>query len=80
MTPQHPPRQLLLLGIGQAVGFLIGAVLGRWIGLALGWDAFGPQGYDGPAMLGIALIGLGGGGGVQLARRLYMRRFGDPRV
>ncbi|MFN3375698.1 MAG: hypothetical protein ACK40S_04020 [Burkholderiaceae bacterium] len=80
MQPQHCARQLLLLGIGQAVGFVGGALLGRWVGTLLGWDAFGPNGYDGPAMLGIALIGLGGGGGVHLARRLYIHRFGDPKV
>ena len=79
ITP-HPPRQLLLLGIAQALGFVVGALLGRWIGTALGFDAFGPNGYDGPAMLGIVLIGLGGGGGVQLGRAWYRRKYGDPRV
>lgn len=77
-----PPSttQLLLLGVAQALGFLAGALLGRWLGLALGWDALAPEGYSGRAMGGIALIGLGGGGGVQLARRWYRARYGDPRV
>lgn len=79
-APQHPPRQLLLLGLGQAIGFLAGALLGRWLGLALGWDAFGPGGYTPPAMLGIVLVGLGGGAGAHLVRRWYVRRHGDPRV
>jgi hypothetical protein len=79
MTP-HPPRQLLWLGLAQACGFVIGALLGRWLGMVLGFDAFGASGYDGPAMLGIALIGLGGGGGVQLGRAWYRRKYGDPRV
>jgi len=79
-TPQHPPRQLLVLGVAQAVGFLAGALLGRWLGLQLGFDAFGPEGYTAGAMIGIALIGLGGGGGVHLARRWYIRRYGDPRA
>ncbi|MBS0430475.1 MAG: hypothetical protein JSR41_24580 [Proteobacteria bacterium] len=77
---QHGSGQLLLLGVAQAAGFLVGALLGRWIGLALGWDALAPEGYTGRAMGGIALVGLGGGGGVQLARRWYRRKYGDPRV
>ena len=77
-----PPsnRQLLLLGVAQAVGFFVGALLGRWLGLALGWDALAPEGYTGRAMGGIALVGLGGGGGVQLASRWYRRQYGDPRA
>ena len=84
MTPgdDTPPssRQLLLLGVAQAVGFFVGALLGRWLGLALGWDALAPEGYTSRAMGGIALIGAGGGGGVQLARRWYRDRYGDPRA
>ncbi|RZI74203.1 MAG: hypothetical protein EOP38_29985, partial [Rubrivivax sp.] len=67
----HPPRQLLILGAAQAAGFFIGAMLGRGLGLLLGLDAFGPDGYNGSAMGGILLVGLGGGGGVHLARRWY---------
>jgi hypothetical protein len=77
---RHPASQLLVLGIAQAVGFFAGALLGRWIGVALGVDAFGPEGYSGRAMVGIGLIGLGGGGGIQLARRWYIRRYGNPRT
>ncbi len=72
--------QLLLQGTSQAVGFVAGALLGRWIGLMLGWDALSPDGYTGPSMLGIALIGVGGGIGLQLARRWYSRRYGSPRT
>ncbi|MFE8645535.1 hypothetical protein ACFX58_10670 [Sphingomonas sp. NCPPB 2930] len=71
-----PPRQLLLLGLAQATGFLVGAVLARFAGLWLGLDAFGTEGYGTRAMLGIALVGIGGGGGVQLARRAFARRYG----
>ena len=77
--PSHPPRQLLLLGIGQAIGFVVGAMLGRWIGLMLGFDAL-TSGYDSKVMIGIVLIAIGGGGGVQLARAFYKRKYGDPRV
>ena len=76
---RHPTSQLLLLGVAQAVLFVAGALLGRWLGLALGLDAFGPDGYTNKAILGIALIGLGGGGGVQLARAWYTRKYGNPR-
>ncbi len=77
--PPHPPRQLLLLGVGQAVGFLVGALLGRWLGMALGFDALG-SGYGNTVIVGILFIGLGGGGGVQLARAWYTRKYGDPRA
>ena len=79
MARQAPPTgQLLVLGIAQAVAFFVGALLGRWLGLALGWDAFGSNGYDTPAMLGILLLGLGGGAGAQLARAWHRRRYGAP--
>ncbi len=61
----HP---LLIEGLSDAVGFIGGALLGYWVGAVLGLDIFG-QGY-GPAQIGaIALVGLGGGGGLHLARR-----------
>jgi len=76
----QPFGQLLILGLSQAAGFFIGAVLGRYLGLLIGCDAFGPGGYSASSMVGIGLIGLGGGAGVQLARKWYIRRYGDPRV
>lgn len=72
-------RQLLLLGLAQAALFIVGAVLGRWLGLALGLDAFGPGGYSNNAIFGILLIGLGGGAGAQLAKAWFTRRYGSPR-
>ncbi len=78
--PSQPPAsQLLALGLGQAIGFVAGALLGRWAGLVLGFDALAPGEYTARSMIGIVLIALGGGGGVQLARRWYVRRYGDPR-
>ena len=77
-TP-HPTHQLLLLGVGQAIGFVGGALLGRWLGLAMGFDALA-EGYGNKAMVGIVLIAIGGGGGVQIARALYKRKYGDPRA
>jgi hypothetical protein len=72
-------HHLLLLGLAQAVLFVVGAVLGRWLGLALGLDAFGPGGYSNNAIFGILLIGLGGGAGAQLAKAWFTRRYGSPR-
>ena len=76
---RQPTRQLLLLGVAQAVMFVVGALLGRWLGLVLGFDALGTGGYSNGAIAGILLIGLGGGGGVQLARAWYTRKYGSPR-
>lgn len=75
----HSTRQLLMLGVAQAVLFVAGALLGRWLGLALGWDAFGNAGYGNREIFGILLIGLGGGAGLQIARAWYNRKYGNPR-
>ena len=79
-TPEPSTGRLLVQGVAQALGFFVGALLGRCLGLLLGMDAFGSAGYSGQSMVGILLIGLGGGAGVQLARRWYVRRYGDPRI
>ena len=55
-------------GVSDAVGFLGGALLGFWAGRLLGLDIFA-EGYGNSAMGGIVLVGLGGGLGLQLARR-----------
>jgi hypothetical protein len=65
-------NKLLLEGLTDAAGFVAGALLGFWIGQLLGWDIFAP-GYGTTALLGLALCGIGGGAGVQLARRLRVR-------
>ena len=77
-TP-HPTSQLLILGVAQAVLFVVGGLLGRWIGMAFGIDAFASAGYSAREMIGILLVGLGAGGGLQLARVWYTRRYGNPR-
>jgi len=55
-------------GVSDAIGFLGGALLGFWVGLLLGLDIFS-EGYGNAALFGIVLVGLGGGLGLQLARR-----------
>ena len=59
--------KLLLEGVSDAVGFIGGALAGYWLGQFLGWDIFS-EGYTGTSIGAIALVGLGGGGGLQLAR------------
>ncbi len=59
---------LLQEGLTDALGFVLGAMLGFWIGQGLGFDVFAP-GYNSTSMVGIALVGLGGGLGLQGARR-----------
>ena len=61
-------RSPLLEGISDAVGFVGGALLGFWAGRLLGWNVFA-SGYGTESIGGILLVGLGGGLGLQLARR-----------
>lgn len=68
-------NKLLIEGLSDAVGFVGGALAGYWIGRLLGWNIF-PESYDNASIGGIVLVGLGGGLGLQLARR-WMRSRGD---
>jgi len=61
-------NQLLIEGLSDAVGFVGGALLGFWLGRLLGFDIFA-AGYGNASVGGIVLVGLGGGGGLQIARR-----------
>lgn len=65
MTPTH---RLLVEGVSDAVGFVGGALAGFWLGRLLGIDIFS-EGYGTDSVVGIVLVGLGGGLGLQLARR-----------
>ena len=67
MTP------LLVEGLSDAVGFVAGALLGFWVGQWFGLDIFA-QGYGNGTIAGILLTGVGGGGGLQLARRWRIGR------
>jgi len=64
---------LFLEGLSDAVGFVGGALLGYWLGNLLGLDIFA-AGYSNSSIFGIVLVGLGGGLGLQLARRWRARR------
>ncbi len=66
-------RKLLIEGVSAAVGFIGGALAGYWIGQFLGWDIFS-EGYTGSSIGAILLVGLGGGGGLHLARAWRARQ------
>ena len=65
-------QQLLQEGCSDAVGFVGGALLGWGIAHVLGLDLFA-QGYGAGSIAAIALVGLGGGLGLKLAR-LWRKR------
>ncbi|CAM8666212.1 hypothetical protein MCEMSHM24_01184 [Comamonadaceae bacterium] len=58
----------LIEGLSDAIGFVGGALLGFWLGRLLGLDVFA-QGYGAASIGGIVLVGVGGGLGLQAARR-----------
>ncbi|MBC7469291.1 MAG: hypothetical protein H7322_08195 [Ramlibacter sp.] len=59
---------LLIEGLTDAVGFMAGVLVAWLAGHLLGFDPLA-DGYGNSAIAGIVLAGLGGGAGVQLARR-----------
>jgi hypothetical protein len=64
-------------GATDAIGFVAGASGGYGIGLSLGFDVFSP-GYETSSIIGIVLVGIGGGTGLQIARAWRAsRRSGD---
>ena len=60
---------LLLDGLADAAGFVGGSLLAFWLGRLFGLDIF-EAGYSNSTIAGILLVGLGGGLGLQIARRL----------
>jgi hypothetical protein len=60
-------------GLSDALGFITGAILAYLAGLLFGLNAMAP-GYGNSTIAGMVLIGLGGGLGVQLARRWHALR------
>ena len=66
---------LLIEGLTDAAGFVAGALIGFALARLLGLDPLA-DGYGNSAIGGILLCGLGGGAGVQLARRWRASRKG----
>lgn len=61
-------------GLSDAVGFVVGCLLGYGLGTVLGLQLFA-EGYSAGSIVAIALVGLGGGLGLQAAR--FMRGKGE---
>ena len=60
-------QKLLLEGVSDAVCFMLGALAGYGLTLALGMDIFA-DGYSGSSIVGIVIVGLAGGAWLHLAR------------
>lgn len=65
--------QLLIEGLSDAAGFVVGGVAGFGLGQWVGADIFA-EGYGSASLIGIALVGLGAGLGLQGVRRWRQRR------
>jgi hypothetical protein len=59
----------LIEGLTDAIGFVVGSLLGYGVGAAFGLDLFAP-GYGTGSIIAILLVGIGGGMGLQAARHL----------
>ncbi len=70
-------KSLLLEGLSDAIGFVAGALLGFWIGRLFDLNIF-DAGYNNSSIFGIVLVGLGGGLGLQAARRWRNRARPGP--
>ena len=64
---------LLLEGLTDAAGFVLGGLAGFLITRLLGYDLFA-QGYGNGSLVAIVAVGLGAGAGRALARRWRLRR------
>ena len=60
-------------GLIDATGFVVGALAGMLLGRLLGFDIFA-AGYGTSSIVGIVLCGIGGGLGLQVARRTLGKR------
>ena len=67
---------LLLEGLTDAAGFVVGALLGFGLGQLLGLELFA-EGYGAGSIVAIALVGLGGGMGLQAARKFRTKHDRD---
>ena len=63
----------LIEGLTDAIGFIVGALLGYGLDVALGLNLFA-EGYGTGSIVAILLVGLGGGMGLQAARHFRERQ------
>ena len=64
--------KLLGQGLTDALGFFVGALAGALIARVIGFDFLEP-GYGTKVLIGLAMVGAGGGIGIQIARRQRAR-------
>ena len=57
----------LIEGLTDALGFIVGSLLGYGLGVAFGLNLFA-EGYGTGSIIAILLVGIGGGMGLQAAR------------
>ena len=62
-------KSLLADGLADAVGFIGGSLISFWLGRLFGFDIF-DAGYSNTTIAGIVMVGIGGGLGLQIARRV----------
>ena len=67
----------LIEGLTDAMGFVVGALLGYGLGVTFGLNLFA-EGYGTGSVIAILLVGLGGGMGLQGARHLRQRKTQQP--
>jgi membrane protein YqaA with SNARE-associated domain len=70
---KKPRVNFLAVGILDAIGFVLGCMAGYGLGKLMGMDVLA-RGPDNASLGGIVLVGLGGGLGLQLARRWQQGR------
>ncbi len=63
----------LIEGLTDAVGFVVGALLGYGLGVTFGLNLFA-EGYGTGSIIAILLVGIGGGMGLQAARHFRSRK------
>ena len=62
----------LIEGLSDAIGFVVGALLGYGLGVTFGLNLFA-EGYGTGSVIAIVLVGFGGGMGLQAARHWRQR-------
>lgn len=67
----------LLEGLTDAIGFVVGALLGYGLGVTFGLNLFA-EGYGTGSVIAILLVGLCGGMGLQAARHIRDRQTQNP--
>ena len=68
----EPAKRALAEGLTDAVGFFVGALAAAMLARAIGFDFLAP-GYGLTVIIGLLMVGLGGGAGLQAARWIKQR-------